>query len=197
MTRSSVDVSVVTATIPSRTSLLAEAISSVAAQSVKPEDHLIAVDLHRQGGGPTKSQLIRSSKRKWISILDDDDLLKPNHLEVLVDNSDGADIVASYAEGPGYSRWYNAPFNIENLKVGNCVSHNALIRRELFDEVGMFGSEHGYDWAFWARAAAAGAKFVIVPTVTWVYRIDDAWDHESRDVSGLEATREMVRSILG
>lgn len=191
------DISVVTATIPSRTALLAQAITSVANQTLQPAEHLIAVDLHRNGGGATKNRLIQSARCEWIAILDDDDMLKANHLEVLLENSHGADIVASYAEGPGYTRWYNVPFDPENLKLGNNVGHNALIKKDLFDRIGMFGDEHGYDWTFWARAYAAGAKFVVVPTVTWVYRIDNSWDHESKDVSGLKATREMVRSILG
>jgi glycosyltransferase involved in cell wall biosynthesis len=191
------DISVITATIPSRTALLSQAITSVAEQTLQPLEHLIAVDLHRNGGGATKNRLIESARGKWIAILDDDDILKSNHLEVLFDNAEGADIIASYAEGPGYTRWYNVPFDPENLKRGNNVGHNALIRKELFDRIGMFGSEHGYDWTFWARAYAAGATFRVVPTVTWVYRINNEWEHESKDTSGLAATQEMVRQILG
>jgi glycosyltransferase involved in cell wall biosynthesis len=164
---------------------------------LQPLEHLIAVDLHRNGGGATKNRLIESASGKWIAILDDDDILKSNHLEVLFSNAEGADIVSSYAEGPGYSGWYNAPFDPERLKFGNTVGHNALIRKELFDRIGMFGSEHGYDWTFWARALAAGAKFNVVPVVTWVYRIDNAWGHESKEITGLPATQEMVRQILG
>jgi glycosyltransferase involved in cell wall biosynthesis len=191
------DISVVTATIPSRTALLSQAIASVAEQTLQPLEHLIAVDLHRNGGGPTKNRLIESARGEWIAILDDDDILKSNHLEVLFNNAGDADIVASYAEGPGYTRWYNVPFNPENLKHGNSVGHNALIRKDLFERIGMFGSEHGYDWTFWARAHAAGAKFSVVPIVTWVYRINNEWEHESKDTSGLAATQEMVRQILG
>lgn len=191
------DISVVTATIPSRTALLSQAIASVAEQTLQPLEHLIAVDLHRNGGGATKNRLIESARGKWIAILDDDDILKSNHLEVLFNNAEGADIVSSYAEGPGYSGWYNGPFDPERLKFGNTVGHNALIRKELFDRIGMFGSEHGYDWTFWARALAAGAKFNVVPVVTWVYRIDNAWGHESKEIAGLPATQEMVRQILG
>jgi len=191
------DISVVTATIPSRTALLSQAIASVAEQTLQPLEHLIAVDLHRNGGGATKNRLIESAQGKWIAILDDDDILKSNHLEALFNNAEGADIIASYAEGPGYSGWYNAPFNPERLRFGNTVGHNALIRKELFDRIGMFGSEHGYDWTFWARACAAGAKFNVIPVVTWVYRIDNAWGHESKEITGLPATQEMVRKILG
>lgn len=191
------DISVITATIPSRTALLSQAITSVAEQTLQPLEHLIAVDLHRNGGGTTKNRLIESARGKWIAILDDDDILKSNHLEVLFNNAEGADIISSYAEGPGYSGWYNAPFDPERLKFGNTVGHNALIRKELFDRIGMFGSEHGYDWTFWARALAAGAKFNVVPVVTWVYRIDNAWGHESKEIAGLPATQEMVRQILG
>jgi len=191
-------ITVITATMPSRTAMLAEAIASVANQTEKPYAHLIAVDLHRNGGGATKNSLIAMVKTEWVAILDDDDILKPNHLELLLQRAAlGYDVVSSYAEGPGYSRWYNAPFDPENLKHGCNVGHNALIRRELFDRIGMFGNEHGYDWTFWARAYAAGAKFSVIPTVTWVYRIDNNWEHESKDTSGLAETKAMVRAILG
>ena len=191
------EITVITATMPHRAAMLKQAIESVAVQTLKPAEHLISVDIHRSGGHATKNRLITSATTEWIAILDDDDILKPNHLQALYDNRHDADIIASYAEGPGYSGWYNNPFNPESLKHGNTVGHNALIRRSLFDSVGMFGPEHGYDWVFWARALAAGARFRVIPSVTWTYRIDDNWEHESKDRSGLDETRRMVRGILG
>jgi len=52
------DISVITATIPPRTALLSQAIVSVAEQTLQPIEHLIAVDLHRNGGGGKKKPFI-------------------------------------------------------------------------------------------------------------------------------------------
>jgi glycosyltransferase involved in cell wall biosynthesis len=191
------DITVITATMPNRAAMLKQAIESVASQTLKPLEHLVSVDIHRIGGHAIKNRLIESAKTEWIAILDDDDILKPNHLQALFDNSAGADIISSYADGPGYSGWYNRSFDPESLKHGCTVGHNALIRRSLFTRAGMFGPEHGYDWVFWAKALAAGAVFKVIPSVTWTYRIDDNWEHESKNTEGLEETRRIVRSILG
>lgn len=191
------NVTVITATTPSRTRLLTEAIASVAAQSLPVAEHLIGVDLHRQGGAATKNGLIRRVETEWVQLLDDDDLLCRDHVQRLMQEAGpDVDVVYSYASGPGYSGWYNVPFSAEGLQKGNNISHNALVRKSLFDRIGYFGPEYGYDWTFWARAVVAGAKFVCIPEETWIYRISPDWSHESHENSGLSKTREIIHSIF-
>lgn len=186
-------ITVVTATTPARGFLLAEAIASVAAQETKPIEHLVAVDIHATGGAHTKNKLIKSSMGDWIQILDDDDILYPHHISTLAAYAnEDVDVVYSWADGENYSGWYNVPFTPEALFENNNISHNALIKKSLFDRIGLFGSEYGYDWTFWARAIAAGAKFVCVPEVTWQYRLSPNWLHESHQNAGYADTKRMV-----
>jgi hypothetical protein len=106
------------------------------------------------------------------------------------------DVIYSYASGPGYSGWYNVPFNPETLRQNCNISHNALVKKSLFDRIGYFGPEYGYDWTFWARAVVAGAKFVCIPEETWIYRISPEWSHESHENSGLDKTRRIISKIF-
>jgi len=187
------DVTVVTASTPMRTRLLGEAIMSVRAQRLLPSEHLISVDLHQRGGWWTKNSLIRRVSTEWVQLLDDDDLLHPHHLErLMAEASPDVDIIYSYADGANYTGWYNKPFDPESLLKDNNVSHNALVRKSVFNKVGMFKQVFGYDWLFWVEAYRAGAKFKCVPEVTWTYRIDDGWTHESHNREGYEEVKRII-----
>lgn len=187
------NVTVITATTPTRGFLLADAIASVAQQTEPVFEHLVSVDLHKGGGAATKNSLISRTRTSWIQILDDDDILMPHHIETLMPHAvDGVDVVYSYAHGENYSGWYNVPFNPKALFENNNISHNAIIRKSLFEKIGPFGPEYGYDWTFWARAIASGATFVCVPEVTWEYRLSPNWLHESHENAGYPETKRMV-----
>jgi len=189
-------VSVITATVPDRQHLLLEAIACVEAQTSPVAEHYIGIDTNRKGGAFIKNGLIDMVQTEWVQILDDDDILMPHHIERLLKEAvDGVDVVYSYAKGENYSGWYNVPFSPDKLFENNNISHNALVRKSLFDKIGKFGTEYGYDWTFWCRAVAAGATFVCIPEVTWEYRLSPNWIHESHQSYGYLVTKEMVRKI--
>ena len=100
----------------------------------------------------------------------------------MLEHTEGADVIYSYASviGDPAFNLYNRPFDPDLLRTTSIVSHVAMVRTELLLDLGGFDNEKGYDWKFWIRALDAGAKFVSVPEVTWVYRLSPEWVHESR-----------------
>lgn len=178
-------IAVLTPSIPERGALLAEAVASVAAQTRPPDVHLIHVDHERIGGAASLNRLLVgavSASCDWIALLADDDLLLPRHLEVLEAAGAEADIVYPYCrvEGrPGFEP--NSPFDPERLQRQNYIPGTVLMRTDLACELKGWRSNapNGWeDWDAWKRALAAGARFVCVPEVTWVYRFhgsNDSW----------------------
>lgn len=155
--------------------MLGENVASVAKQTLKPREHLIAVDYDRRGSAYMRNQLVAASRHgDWIAFLDDDDIMWPNHLERLAEEAEaGADIVYSQADGYPVAR----PFDADELRAGgNMIPATVLMRRDLFREVGGFKPSevclNGWeDRQLWADALDAGAKFAFVPEPTWIYRL--------------------------
>lgn len=169
------DIVVVTPSLPTRPTYLAEAVASVARQSLKPREHLIAIDHDRRGSAYMRNQLVAASRHgDWIAFLDDDDLMWPHHLAKLArEAEDGADIVYSQADGYAVAR----PFDADELRAGgNMIPATVLMRRSLFRELGGFRPSdvcpNGWEDAdLWRRALDAGARFAYVPEPTWIYRL--------------------------
>lgn len=163
---------VLTASIPERALMLTEAMASVQAQTHKPVAHLVGVDHHRRGAPAIYNGLARSVRTGWMTFLDDDDLLDTDHLETLVANSDDADIVysACHLEGEHTFLNYGLPFTPELAKERSIIPITALVRRTLFNKAGGFKDEDGYDFEFWRRCLALGARVRQVTRCTWTYR---------------------------
>lgn len=181
-------ITVITASLPERADLLRDAMASVRAQTLQPADHLVGIDYQRTGGARVRNALVAATTTPWVQILDDDDLLMPEHLAALAAKADatGADIVYSYCsvEGDDAFNLYNRPYDRETLRNLSIVSHNALVRTELLLDLGGWLEEPGYDWKLWNRAADAGAKFACLEERTWHYRLNPTWRHESRPWTG-------------
>lgn len=164
-------ITVCTAAIPERALLLAEAVESVAAQSLLPAAHLIGVDVSREGPARTYNRLLDKVETEWVTFLDDDDLLLPVHLETLMANADDADVVYAGCECVGHHfANYNRPFDRRTLNRLSIVPITAAVRTSVIREAYGFADEWGYDWRMWQRLAGAGARFRSVPKITWVYR---------------------------
>lgn len=172
-------VTIITATLPERAALLKRATDSVAEQLLKPDAHTIVYDYAKKGGAYTKNLACSTVRTKWIALLDDDDYLYPNHLERLVSLAESSNADVAYSPDDG-AKMYREGFSPDRLRSGSIVSHNALVRAELFKELGGFEIIHGYDWSFWVRALNTGAKFVRTDEVTWFYDLSNEWKHESR-----------------
>jgi glycosyltransferase involved in cell wall biosynthesis len=170
------DLTIITATIKGREELFERAVASVRNQSLMPHAHLHMLDSERRGGAITKNRLIDFADTEWLMILDDDDVLLPNHVEALYSRRDDADIIYSYANGDNR---YNRPFSVEGLLADSIVSHTALFRRSMFHNLGRFEEKLGYDYMLWKKAHEHGYAFLSIPDITWHYDLALERPHES------------------
>jgi glycosyltransferase involved in cell wall biosynthesis len=175
-------VTVVTPAIPERlTTFLPEALASVAAQTIRPQAHLVGVDIHHRGNSHILNQLVATVTTEWVVLLADDDVLYPTHLERCLSVSDDADVVYPYADlsmwpgNAGQRTLINAPWNPERIKRKNWIPGGcALIRTEMWHRVGGVSTDphhaHIHDWIMWRDIAEAGGRFVCLPEELWLYR---------------------------
>ena len=166
-------ISVITPSLPSRSTYLAECIASVTAQTVKPREHLVAVDHQRLGPSAMRNALLAGVAGEWVAVLDDDDLLLPNHLEVL-SGAEG-DVIYTYCEVSGKDWNPNRDFDADELRQRSYIPATALIRTSLLRELKGWREPSecpsGFeDWDLYLRALDAQAKFTCIPEVTWRYR---------------------------
>jgi hypothetical protein len=195
-------IAVLTPSLPDRGEMLGEAIASVRAQSLRPSVHAIGIDYADVGIGAMLNRLANSTDADWFARLDDDDLLKPNHLELLSSRAEEADVIYTWCdvqpratedgapEPPsvlGPTGWIpNQEFDEDRLRSRNYIPATTLIRRSLWREVGGWledgmrladgrrDAELAEDWDFWLRALDAHARFVCIPEITWTYRYHGA-----------------------
>jgi glycosyltransferase involved in cell wall biosynthesis len=168
---------VVTPSLPERDAFRAEAIASVKAQTLRPVDHLVMIDEERRGPAATLNAMlphIVESGADWVAQLADDDVMYPNHLRVLADASEDADVVYTFCDVEGRGGWNpNTHFDADLLRVMNYIPATTLIRTSLCVELDGWRENSAYgfeDWDFWLRALDTGARFVCVPIRTWCYR---------------------------
>lgn len=169
-------VSIITASLPTRAHLLADAAGSVSAQTCSSA-HLIGIDASR-GVAEVRNALVRAARSEWVGFLDDDDLLDDDHVETLMDYAADADIIIPHCrfKGPALpDGYYNRPYDREELRAHGIFPITVLVRRDAVLDVGGFPENGVYeDWELWNTLADDGARFVVVPSVTWTYRTDTA-----------------------
>ena len=177
------DLTVILATIPERRQLRTEAVRSVEVQTVTPRWLLVEEDVNHCGPAWTFNRLAERVSTEWLFPFADDDLLDPNHFEVLAPHLTAEwDVVYSWPRLTGrdippdlFQR--EEPF--ENLRDHNWISGSACIRSSLWRQLGGYRTVFHEDHDLWKRALDVGARFKCVPRVTWTYRTDSDWWHVS------------------
>lgn len=176
-------VSILTPTIEGREELLAEAADSVRAQTEEAA-HLIYLDTLREGPAVCRTRMLDLVQSEWVGFLDDDDLLDPEHVELLMallDNGgDPPDLAWSrcrtlFAPGVPHVRIAQGlrPNYAELLRPGarNFIPVTVLARTESIRRAGGFDPADRYeDYALWCRMLRQGARFAHLPQPTWTYR---------------------------
>jgi glycosyltransferase involved in cell wall biosynthesis len=156
--------------MPKRGGMLREMLLSVDGQSLAPDRHLIDISV-----GPVVPKLngmLSLVDDGWVVQVDDDDLLYPNHVEVLAANL-RADVVWTWCDVVGRDWSPNAEYQPYVLQVHNYIPANCAIRAEAIKALGGHRAVPLPDWHDWdllRRLERAGASFLCVPQVTWQYR---------------------------
>lgn len=176
-----IELAILTASIgtPDRLPMLEEAAESVrrlAVPSGVRVHHHIGVDSDRQGAGHVLNGLLNlAGDVDLVMVLDDDDLLHPEHLTAVLteDNLAVADVIYTLpkVEGGSFSQ-YHAPFDARRLAANhNCVSHTALMRAPWVRRVGGWNDVRHFDLDLFQRLEQAGAEFLQIRQTTWTYRL--------------------------
>lgn len=188
----SAPITVIIATIPPRTKMLRQAIWSVLAQTLRPEAIIVEYDHEHEGAAATKNRALEKVTTRWTACLDDDDWLKPNHLQVLYDaaflDEPYPDVIYSWPEMVGNTDprpdRFGVPFDADELRRGSYIPTTALFKTRLAQAVGGFQppppplpplDDHG----LWLAMLNSGAEFDHVPERTWLWRV------EGQNTSGL------------
>lgn len=202
------ELTIIIPTIPEREALLAEALASVKAQTT-PCSYKVGIDTQHQGPAGTVNSLASCVETEWLFRLDDDDLLDPDHVEVISRwLTDDVDIVYTWCRVEGDAEHGPGQFQIrpqdvfgwEHIHTVNWIPCSAAVRTDLFNELGGLRDVDEEDWDFWKRAYDAGATFSCVPAVTWTYRMNPEWSHRSgellRRMYGQDAESDRVHEDL-
>jgi glycosyltransferase involved in cell wall biosynthesis len=186
-------VTVCVATIPGRERLLKRALLSVDRQHLTPDAVLVELDRNRTGAAATRNRMLATVDTEWIAWLDDDDQFLSNHLAVLMDAAEGADLVyptprmvtgrdpTAVAVNGRWQLPWGVPFGPEqeqHLRTqGSFIPVTHLVRTETALKAGGFpegrtlpdGRYQGEDERYLIALLDAGARFRHVNEETWLW----------------------------
>lgn len=183
-------VTVLIPSIPPRKQMLNRAIVSVLNQ-LRPADVIhVEIDHHRLGAAVNRNQALTTVDTDWVAFLDDDDELLPQHLLVLLQNCDDADVIytgcrviGSQGEDLGErEEWgrFGRPFDGRLLREKSYLPVTSLVRTKMAQRSSFHapsGSTYD-DWGFYLGLLDLGASFKHVPQKTWI------WNHWGGNSSG-------------
>lgn len=175
-------VTIITPSIEGREELLVEATATVISQTEEVA-HLVWLDAAREGPAVCRQRLLDRVQTEWVGFLDDDDLLDPHHVEVLMallDSPARPDLAWSRcrtwnAEGVEAARImqtmrpdYRA---LQRDGSRNFIPVTVVARTDSIRAAGGFRAADRYeDYELWRRMLGLGQKFVYHPFATWTYR---------------------------
>ena len=203
------------------------------ARQCDPAGLRVIVERLRSNVGPSAARnvAIGISTAPWLAILDADDFFLSGRIVALLSESGDCDLVADqlihipegrvvYEPAPPVRSSVSvkpARLSFEQFVLGNVTRRgfhrkelgylHPLIRRQFLDLHSLRYDEtlrFGEDYALYARALAAGARFLLIPTAGYVAveRADSlSARHSRRDLEALRnsdcelATRPLARSI--
>jgi hypothetical protein len=164
-------ITVITPTLPERNAFLYELADDLAAQTFRDFAWFIHTDSDGQGPAPIRNELAAQAASDWLAFIDDDDRVDPNHLQVLIDAADNADVIYTQCRVEGRSWQPDHDCTHQSLETYNTVPVTTLVRRTAFLAAGGFPLEvHEEDWHLWRSLQAEGATFRCVHETTWTYR---------------------------
>jgi glycosyltransferase involved in cell wall biosynthesis len=161
--------------IPVRGELLAQALGSVATQTVMPDQICVSIDHAKLGVSAMRNHAVLSASTEFVAFLDDDDLWYHNHLEVLLEMqaATDADVVFSWCEGNDPTGHFGKEWDNENpflFPIGYLARREMVLRGGGFKTDFPSGDMAGEDWPMILKFVAMGAKIVPTHKKTWLYR---------------------------
>lgn len=158
-------VTVITASMPGRHELLAQAAESLRDQTYGSVPWLVRIDEPDVMGSAhlarQRNILLEAVETEFVAVLDDDDLFDPTYLERVAEHFDDADLVYTYCRGFPHP---HGPVDLERLKVENYIDAESVMRTDFVKFAGGW-PENGEveDWQLYRRLADMGARFHCIP----------------------------------
>lgn len=167
-------VAVCITSLPERRKLLAEALESVADQTLQPDDVVVGIDPYRLGEVGNMNRLLDATDSEWVAFLHDDDLWLPGHLEIAARHFANADVIVSRVTTVGRPQHTLEPQHddFNDLRWTNWFPPSAVVaRRSMFGRwCDPYDKFRWVDWANWNRLLSAGARFVHTNEPSLLYR---------------------------
>jgi len=193
-------VSVAIPTIPGREALLRRAVASVHAQERQADAILVERDAGRTGAAQARNRLLERCTTDVVAWLDDDDLLRPNHLKAclrVLTSSPGTDLVYPRPRMSGgqdpTATTYRGRFPVEPWGIrwqpelerhlrthGSFIPMTHLVRTDAVRKAGGFpegrtlptGRYQGEDERYLIALLDTGARFGHLDAVTWTWTVN-------------------------
>jgi glycosyltransferase involved in cell wall biosynthesis len=176
--------------IPVRSAELRRCLDSVIGQTYPVAAISVAVDTVREGAARTRNRALAGAQTEWVAFIDDDDTMKPFHLEYLAAHQQvtGADIIFPWfdTKPDGHDPFPMHEGREYDPDEPHAFPITTLVRRSLAVRVGGFPVNDdtgnsigaGEDWLFWLTCRDAGARFSHLPVRTW------NWFHTGYNTGG-------------
>lgn len=155
-------------------------VEAVALEWVKRDARFRYFKKENGGLGSARNYGVRVAQGECILPLDPDNLVRPEFatkaIQILEKHSDVGVVygdAAFFGEREGI--WKVGGLNVQKLLAGNYIDACAVIRRDLFDSLGLFDEsiphQGNEDWEFWLRVIASNHDFYYLEEVTFDYRV--------------------------
>lgn len=147
--------------------LARRAAASAIAQTVPAAQVVLATaaDLAEARNGPASW-----ARTEWLVFLDADDELDVRYIEAMLAGEGDLRQPATLGVTDGVEDAQPVVIPAKDLMTGNYIVIGAMVRTDLFHEVGGFRSLDAYeDWDLWLRVWLAGGRITSVPEA--VYRV--------------------------
>lgn len=173
-----------------RNGMLEDALKSVQAQTMLPDEIHVAIDNHGEGAAATRQRALMAARTDFVAFLDSDDLFLPRHLEWLAGHQEktGADFVYSwfkvlqqFADGSArileddpifpvshYLNEFDPNDPIETTST--TFVRTALAQQVGFQSLDRGEANSGEDAFFTLKCLEAGAKISHLVRKSWLWR---------------------------
>lgn len=161
--------------------------------STEPETNRILTDLSNKGTNvifqtnkglaAARNAGIRAAKGEYILPLDADNRIHEAYLTEgvnILDENPGVAVVYGNANyfGSKQGVWKPGNFNLQKLMISNYIDACALIRRSVFEQVGLYDENMKYmgweDWDRWLAISFAAHNFFYLDKIAFDYRVGEA-----------------------
>jgi glycosyltransferase involved in cell wall biosynthesis len=198
-------ITVATPSLPYRSERLVKALRSVARQTLPAAAISVAIDVSHAGAAATRQRALDAVQTEWVAFLDDDDLMKVDHLAYLWAHAQesGADYVYSYFDMLGGTDPFGHSgheFNQFDPANPTETTITTLVRTELAQAVGFKPLDRGHDansgedYGFTLGCIAAGAKIShAIGRRTWFYVVHNGPDGKLANTSGMPNRGDALR----